>query len=291
MGARLMAMRILALIACLLVAGPAAAQAPRASHCIAVAEAPGVEYVQRASYAGGLEPFAVRLHYIDHAMFLLETAAGATAVTDYVGFIGATDFFPDVATMNRAHSSHWTASPDPRIPHLMRGWTGPGQAVETGDLYVRNVPTDIRGSVFMEGQGGSAIEDGNSIYVFEAAGLCIGHLGHLHHVPDDAQYAALGRMDVVMAPVDGGLTLPRAELIEVLATLKSQVVIPMHWFGRGNLERFLSDMSGEFEIERPGGPAIELSLRDLPDRPTIVVLEPEWLIEPARPDAADPPAE
>ena len=277
-------MRTLALLLAVL-AAPAHAQAPRASHCIAVAEAPGVEFVQEAAYAGDLGPFAVRLHYIDHAMFLIETGGGATAVTDYVGFIGATDFFPDVATMNRAHSSHWTSSPDPRIAHVMRGWEGPGQAVETGDLYVRNVPTDIRGSVFAEGQGGGAIRDGNSIYVFEAAGLCIGHLGHLHHVPDDAQYAALGRMDVVMAPVDGGLTLPRAELVEVLETLRSQVVIPMHWFGRANLERFLSDMSGTFEVERTGGPTLDLSLRDLPDRPTIVVLEPAWLVEPARPAA------
>ncbi len=275
-------MRILAAILALL-AAPAFAQAPRASHCIAVAQAPGVEFVHRASFAGGLDPFAVRLHYIDHAMFLLETGGGATAITDYVGFIGATDFYPDVVTMNRAHSSHWTGAPDPRIPHVMRGWTGAGQAVESGDLFVRNVPTDIRGSVFAEGQGGGATRDGNSIYVFEAAGLCIGHLGHLHHVPDDAQYAALGRMDVVMAPVDGGLTLPRPDLIEVLRTLRSQVVIPMHWFGRSNLERFLVEMAGEFEIERPGAASIELSLRDLPDRPTIVVLEPEWLIEPAGP--------
>ena len=272
------------LIALLAMPLAAQAQVPRASHCIAIAEAPGVEYVHRAAYSGDVDAFGVRLHYIDHAMFLLETGGGTTAVTDYVGFLGASDFYPDVATMNRAHSSHWTASPDPRIPNLMRGWEGPGQSVESGDLYVRNVPTDIRGNVFVEGRG-SAIEDGNSIYVFEAAGLCIGHLGHLHHVPDDAQYAALGRMDVVMAPVDGGLTLPRAELIEVLETLRSQVVIPMHWFGRGNLERFLDDMSGAFAVERPGTAVLDLSLRDLPDRPTIVVLEPEWLVEPARPDA------
>lgn len=274
-------MRTPTLLAALVLAAPAWAQAPRASHCIAVADAPGVEYVRQASFAGGLDPFAVRLHYIDHAMFMIETGDGATAVTDYVGFIGATDFFPDVATMNRAHSSHWTGRPDPRIPNVMRGWEGPGQAVETGDLFVRNVPTDIRGSVFADGEGGGAIRDGNSIYVFEAAGLCIGHLGHLHHVPSDAQYAALGRMDVVMAPVDGGLTLPRAELIEVLSTLRSQVVIPMHWFGRANLEAFIAEMSDAFEVERPGGATLELSLRDLPDRPTIVVLEPEWLVEPA----------
>ncbi len=66
-------------------------------------------------------------------------------------------------------------------------------------MLVRNVSTDIRS------QFGGTEDRGNSIFVFEVAGLCIGHLGHLHHEPNDAQYAALGRLDVVMAPVDGAM--------------------------------------------------------------------------------------
>ena len=69
-------------------------------------------------------------------------------------------------------------------------------------------------------------EKGNSIFVFEMAGLCIGHLGHLHHEPDTAQYAALGRLDVVMVPVDGGYTLNLATMIRVVKRLRSSVVIP-----------------------------------------------------------------
>ena len=57
-------------------------------------------------------------------------------------------------------------------------------------MLVRNVTTDIRG-----GFSGSRIEDNNSIFVFEVAGLCIGHLGHLHHEPSDETYAAIGRLD------------------------------------------------------------------------------------------------
>ena len=261
--------RLAALLA--LLASPAAAQDRRASHCIALAEAPGVEFVHRASFGDPLDEFSVRLSYLDHAMFLIETPGGATAVTDYTGFIGATDHVPDVVTMNHAHGSHWTATPDPRIPNVMEGWAGPGQTVEVADLFVRNVPTDIRGRI-----GGVEVE-GNSIFVFEAAGLCIGHLGHLHHEPDPAQYAALGRVDVVMAPVDGGLTLPRETLRDVLNRLRSSVVIPMHWFGQSNLEAFLVEMGDEFAIERPGTTSLEVSLRSLPDRPTIVVLEPEML--------------
>lgn len=264
----------LALVACLAApaAGPAAAQDRAASHCIALAEAPGVEYVHAASFGQPLDEFSVRLSYLDHAMFLLETPGGVSAVTDYVGYLGSTDHVPDVVTMNHAHSTHWTANPDPRIAHVLEGWAGPEQVVETGDLLVRNVPTDIRGRM-----GGVEV-GGNSIYVFETAGLCIGHLGHLHHEPDEGQYAALGRLDVVMAPVDGGLTLPRETLREVLARLRSSVVIPMHWFGPGNLEAFLVEMGGAgFAVERTGESFVEVSLRSLPDEPTIVVLDPAFL--------------
>ena len=263
-------------LALVLAVGTAAAQERRASHCIAIAEAPGVEYVQLAAYGDPVPPFSVRITYIDHAMFLIETPGGLTAVTDYVGHIGSDAPVPDVATMNHAHSSHWTAMPDPEIPHVLKGW-GDGREpadhyLELGEMLVRNVPTDIRG------WGGDRVERfGNSIFVFEVEGLCIGHLGHLHHEPDDRQYAALGRLDVVMAPVDGGLTLDLPTMIRVLERLRSSVVIPMHWFGRYSLERFLAGMQDDFAIEVTGEQSLEVSLRTLPDRPTVVVLEPRYL--------------
>ena len=118
-----------------------------------------------------------------------------------------------------------------------------------------------------------------AIFVFEAAGLCIGHMGHLHHMPDNAQFAALGRLDVVMVAVDGGMTVDQATVVEMLGRLRSSVVIPMHWFGRGTLEAFVEQMEPDFAIDRPGVNVLEVSLRSLPDRPTVVVLEPRVLTE------------
>ena len=51
------------------------------------------------------------------------------------------------------------------------------------------------------------IRDGNSIFIFEVAGLCIGHLGHLHHKLDETHFAAIGRLDIVMVPIDGTYTM------------------------------------------------------------------------------------
>jgi L-ascorbate metabolism protein UlaG (beta-lactamase superfamily) len=233
--------------------------------------------VRAIDYRSVVPPGTVRISYIDHAMFLIQTPGGLSVVTDYSGFIGPADFVPDVVTMNHAHGTHWTAAPDPRIPHVLRGWNpdGDGPAehrLDLGEMLVRNVPTDIRGRF-----GGSSEAHGNSIFVFEVEGLCIGHLGHLHHTPTPEQYAALGRLDVVMAPVDGGLTLPLPEMIALLKHVRSAIVIPMHWFSRGSLQVFLAGMEGPFRVEVSDEPFIDVSLRGLPRQPTVMVMPPRLL--------------
>jgi L-ascorbate metabolism protein UlaG (beta-lactamase superfamily) len=211
----------------------------------------------------------VRITFLGHASFRIETPAGVSAITDYAGWWGPGGA-PDVATMNKAHSSHWTPDPDPRIDHVLRGWNPEGgEAVhylQLEDMLVRNVPTDIRD------WSGGVEPFGNSIFVFEVGDLCIAHLGHLHHKPTELHYGLLGRMDVVMAPVDGGYTMNQEAMIEVLQRLRARVVIPMHWFGRSNLDRFLAGMSGTSDIREVESRSVTLSRDMMPERPTVVVL-------------------
>lgn len=255
-----------------LAAGPLAAFE---SHCIAVAGKPpqGVRLIRLASLDGLPPAGTVRITYVSHATFLIETERGQLAATDYTGFVG-TNRVPDVVTMNIAHPSHYTDSPDPAIPHVLRGWWQDGRPaehrLELDGLRVRNVTTDIRD------RRGGRIRDANSIFIFEVAGLCIAHLGHLHHEPSEEQYAAIGRMDVVMAPVDGGLTLDHPTMIRLLKRVRASIVLPMHWFGEFTLERFLDGMAGDFRIDRPALSEIEVSLRSLPREPTVVVLRPRF---------------
>jgi hypothetical protein len=54
--------------------------------------------------------------------------------------------------------------------------------------------------------------------------------------------------------------------------VRARVVIPMHWFGAANLERFLAEMAGEFAIRRSPDPSVTLTASALPDRPTVLVL-------------------
>ncbi len=262
---------------CLLLCLPvmATAQDRQPSHCVALADAtPGVTYLHKANWQNPVAADTIRLTYIDHAMFLLQTARGLNAVTDYVGYTAGVDLIPDVVTMNHAHGSHWTSAPDPAISHVLEGWQREHN-LDLGEMLVRNVSTDIRSRF-----GGPVEEDGNSIFIFEVAGLCVGHLGHLHHEPDPAQYAAIGRLDVVMAAVDGGLSLDTPTMMKVLTRLRSSVVIPMHWFGRSSLNVFLDGMRGTFDIVEPDTSFVELSLTTLPGRPTIMVLNPAYYTPP-----------
>jgi L-ascorbate metabolism protein UlaG (beta-lactamase superfamily) len=265
-----------ALAALALLAAPVAAQEAIPSHCIALAQGVPGAVVVPAAFGQPLEAATVRISFVDHATFLIETAGGLTVATDYTGYLGTADVVPDVVTMNNAHSTHWTADPDPRIPHVLRGW-GEGAAaaehrLDLGEMIVRNVTTDVRDRF-----GGGVRADGNSIFVFEVAGLCIGHLGHLHQVPSPEQYAMIGRLDVVMVPVDGGYTMDVASMADVVKRLRSSVILPMHWFSGASLETFLTEMDGAFTVVRPEMSSLELSLDTLPGQPTIMVLDPQWL--------------
>ncbi|NNE79833.1 MAG: MBL fold metallo-hydrolase [Silicimonas sp.] len=270
--------RLFVFIILIAFAAPAMAQDRRPSHCFAIADmSPELNFVHKVAWnTPTADEFTARLTYINHSMYLIQSHGGLNAVTDYTGFIGGVSLVPDVVTMNNAHDSHWTAFPHPDIPNVLPGWRQNGEPadhyVDLGEMLIRNATTDIR-SRFTDDR----IEDNNSIFIFEVAGLCIGHLGHLHHEPSDETYAAIGRLDIVMAAVDGGLTVDIPTMVRIVKRLRSSIVLPMHWFSGHSLERFLAAVSDEFDIDRRQGSEIEVSLRDLPSRPTVVVLQPVYL--------------
>lgn len=272
-------MRLLLVLLMLLPTTILAQAEPRTpSHCIALAESTeGLEYVTPASLPQVARE-EVYLHYIAHASFLVRSHAGLNMVTDFTGFTGTLPLIPDVVTMNHAHETHWTANPDPAIPYVLRGWNHDGKGpadykLKVEDVTIRNVTTDIRG-------WGEPEVDGNSIFIFEVADLCIGHLGHLHHSLTDDHYAKIGRLDIVMAPVDGTYTLDLPQMINILKTLKARIVLPMHAFGTYTLEQFITGMSDEFAVDLNRGSSLEVGFHSLPSEPTVVLLPSNPGLEP-----------
>lgn len=259
---------VAALVFCLAAPAPAQEVAkPVPSQCLAVAQSlPKVTYASFARAA--VEVGVVTITYAGHSTYVIETPGGVRIATDFSGHYGASPL-PRVVTMNKAHTTHFTDFPDAGIEHVLRGWEPQGGPAEhrlvVDDVYIRNVPTDIR-------RWGGMEKDGNSIFIFEVAGLCIGHLGHLHHDLTDAHYAAIGRLDIVMVPVDGGMTQSLANMSEITARLSSSVVLPMHRHSTP-LADFLSRMGEGFAVDYRDERSFTISLRDLPRMPTILVLQ------------------
>ena len=211
----------------------------------------------------------VRLSYIGHSTFLIESAAGVKIATDYNDYVRPREV-PDIATMNRAHSTHYTNNPDPAIKHVLRGWGREGEAarydLQYEDVWVRNVVTNIRD------WGGGTMLHGNSIFVFETAGVCVAHLGHLHHTLTPQHIEEMGRIDVVLVPVDGTFTLNVEGMVEVLKQINAPLAIPMHIFSEGTLERFLAAMGAIYDIERSAVRSLVVSRATLPGKLKLVVL-------------------
>ncbi len=265
-------------LACLGFVAPQALAQTTGSRCLAIAQsAPKAVPVVYVQVQEGLEPAVaeeVSIRFVGHSTFLITSPKGVTIATDYNGFAGQ-GVIPRVVTMNRAHSSHWTDVLDPRIEYVLRGWNPDGgkavHHLEIDDVLIRNVTTDIRGFGF-EGDGSVRIPDGNSIFIFEVARLCIGHVGHLHHVLDTEDLAFIGQLDVVMVPVDGSMTMSQPAMVETLEVVKARLILPMHYFGVATLNRFLLSLGETFEVELSRVPEIVVSVQTLPERPKVLVL-------------------
>jgi L-ascorbate metabolism protein UlaG (beta-lactamase superfamily) len=244
----------------------------RGSECLAMAHrAPRIVPASLRRTAAGDE---VAITYAGHATYLIDTPGGVRIATDYNGAYRS-GRLPDVVTMNRAHGTHYTLFPDPGIAHVLHGWGDDGQPariqLRTGDVLIRNVTTDIR-RYFGEDFGGPMIKDGNSIFIFEVAGLCIGHLGHLHHKLDDTHFAAIGRLDILMVPIDGTYTMSLDGISEITRRLRASVVLPMHRFATP-LDDFMRRIGGQFEIDRRNARTLRISRDTLPSAPTVIILD------------------
>jgi hypothetical protein len=252
---------------------PAAAQTTPRSECLAMANAPPrITPVSLRRTAAAAEEVAIT--YGGHSTYYIDTPGGIRIATDWNGAYRM-GRLPDIVTMNRAHSTHYTLFPDQRIPHVFHGWAEDGQPAniyeKIGDVLVRNVPTDIR-RFYGDYSGADMIKDGNSIFIFEVAGLCIGHLGHLHHKLDDSHFAAIGRLDILMVPIDGTYTMSLDGVSDITKRLRASVVLPMHRFATP-LEEFMQKIGQQFAIDHRSDRTLKISRETLPASPTVIILD------------------
>ncbi len=263
------------------------------ANCQPVVQLPDLRpHIQRARFAGP-RPFAgpgrlrhlhraqglptapppkghVEVTYLGHSSFLIRTPKGASAITDYNGYVRS-PLPPDIVTMNHAHDSHYTDIIEPGVKHVLRGWTTaekgyPRYNLMHRDMRVRNVATNIRGIT-----GGTEFA-GNSIFIFEVGDLCLAHLGHLHHQLTESHLGRIGAIDILFVAIDDNSTMPQVEYAKVIKALKPRVVIPMHYFDEYGLNQFYGLLKPQGYVPMPhNSRTIRFSKRTLPKRAVILL--------------------
>lgn len=236
--------------------------------CGAIAQgpAPFARVLRAGTAAEGVE-----ISFLGHASFLIRSPGGVTAATEYNG-TNIPAFPPDIATMSIDHFNHYTPNPDPRIAHVLHGWREDGRPAEydltVGDMRVRNLATNTRAW----GNEAATRMYGNSVFIFETGGLCIAHLGHLHHLLDDDDLANLGPIDVLMVPMDGAWTMNHADMAAVVLRVHPRVVLAMHYFSDAMLQRFARLVAEAYPLRVADTATVVLTRESLPTHGEILVL-------------------
>lgn len=253
---------------CILVFSGVLTASSAMASCAGMARSP-VGAVHLASTGGTVPAGQLRITFVGHSTFEIESPRGAVVQTDYNDYTRRGT--PHIATMNKLHDTHFSYDPDKAILHVLRGWDPAGGVARHDlrfrDIRVRNVPTNLR--ELLDGK----LSNDNSMFVIEAVGLCVVHISHLHHYLSKDQLRELGLIDVAFAPIDGMWTMSHDELFRVLSDIRARLVIPMHYGSLSGVEAFVARAEEKWPVRRHDSDTLFVSLRTLPRKPEVVFLE------------------
>lgn len=231
----------------------------------------------QSSVAGGASTGSLR--WLGHSSFLLTTASGTKILMDPVpkgyGYDGPPLEGIDAITITHEHQDHTNVALATGDPVVLRGLSG-GEWAKI-DQRIKDVAIRSIGAFHDGAQGSQRGKD--AIFLFEADGMRIVHLGDLGHVLSRQQASAIGPVDVLLVPVGGFYTIDASQATQVVELLKPRAVIPIHyktpklrpdWPGVG-VEDFLLNK----KVQRVDTSVYSLARDALPQETTVVTLSPE----------------
>jgi L-ascorbate metabolism protein UlaG (beta-lactamase superfamily) len=159
--------------------------------------------------------------YLGHSSFKIKTKT-ATVITDpfdpamvglkYSGVEG------DIVTVSHNHADHNATS---KVTGFKKIIEGPGEYEVMGvsiigyPSYHDNKKGEERGK--------------NTIFVIEAEGLRVCHLGDIGHALSDDLVNEMGEIDILMIPVGGFFTIGPKEAAEIVGKIDPYFTLPMHY--------------------------------------------------------------
>jgi L-ascorbate metabolism protein UlaG (beta-lactamase superfamily) len=166
-------------------------------------------------------PLYMDITYLGHSSFKIKTKS-ATLITDpydpnmvglkYSGVEG------DIVTISHEHADHNQAG---LVKGARKVIEGPGE-YEVSDISLIGIDS------FHDTEEG-ALRGKNTIFVLEAEGLRLAHLGDLGEKLSEAKVEKIGDIDILMIPVGGEYTIGPKEAVEIVQAIEPYFIIPMHY--------------------------------------------------------------
>ncbi|MBP1743493.1 MAG: beta-lactamase [Firmicutes bacterium] len=185
--------------------------------------------------------------WLGHSSFLIEDSSGRKILTDPFDETVGYDVYrgePDLVTISHHHFDHGYVK---LLPQKTRKLDSPG-VFDFDGIRVTGIPS------FHDKTKGSK-RGKNTIFIIEADGYRLCHLGDLGYVLSAPEIESLGEIDVLMIPVGGVFTIDGAEAASLSKAIGSHIILPMHYktpaidFEIAGLEPFLSIMGGAEETD------------------------------------------
>jgi len=218
----------------------------------------------------------MKIEYFGHSAFLITTKDNIRIITDPYesgGFGGAINYRPidkeaDIITISHSHADHNYYKAVKGSPTIVK---------KTGEHTVKGIKIEGLNSYHDKSKGSERGE--NIIFVIEADGLKLAHLGDLGCEPSVNITERLKNLDIIFIPVGSTFTIDANEAKELLDKIKSRLVIPMHFktdsvsFPLDNVRRFTS-LFEEGSVKKVNKSTIEIDKDTLPDETEIIELIP-----------------